>query len=67
MKFSFKGKDYDITEAQHATIQTMYYAMCKAEDEGEVGSHCQLINAFNAAGVRGLSKSDARKLGDQLC
>ena len=64
---TWRGSTYRVTGAQLATIQTAYYAMCKAEDEGEVGSHYQLVNAFNAAGIRGLDKSNARKLGAKLC
>ena len=63
----WKGKIYAISGAQLSTIQTMYYAMCVAEDEGDIGSHYQLVNALNAAGIMGVNKQDARKLGAQLC
>lgn len=66
-KVAWKGKTYTITGAQLATIQSAYYTMCIAEAENEVGSHYQLVNAFNAAGIKGLDKENARRLGEQLC
>lgn len=67
MKVTYKGQSYEITEGQYAEIQRAYYAMCEAEESWEPGSHYFLVNAFNAAGIRGLSKSEARKLGAELC
>ncbi len=67
IEVTWKGKTYRITRAQLAAIQHAYYAMCAAEETMEPGTHYHLINAFNQAGIRGLSKDDARKLGAQLC
>ena len=64
---SWNSKNYIISGAQLATISAAYYAMCVAEDDGDVGSHYQLVNAFNAAGITGLDKANARKLGAELC
>lgn len=66
MTFKHGSTTYTITEAQAASIQSAYYEMCRAEDSGESGSHYQLINAFNTAGVRGLDKQSARKLAGKL-
>lgn len=64
---TWKGKTYHISAADYAAIQRAYYAMCEAEEGLEAGSHYHLVNAFNQAGIRGLSKQDARKLGAQIC
>ena len=64
---SWKSKTHIISGPQLATISAAYSAMCVAEDDGDVGSHYQLVNAFNAAGITGLDKANARKLGANLC
>ena len=63
----WKGQTYRISEADYAAIQQAYYAVCDAEGALEAGAHYQLMNAFHRAGIRGLSKEDARKLGAQIC
>lgn len=61
------GNVYTITNEQHAEIQRAYYAMCEAEAAMESGSHDGLIGAFAAAGIRGLTKDEARTLGAEVC
>ncbi|MFC1464193.1 MAG: hypothetical protein ACFLMY_05030 [Candidatus Brachytrichaceae bacterium NZ_4S206] len=67
IEVTWKGKTYRISGADYAAIQRAYYAMCEAEGTMEAGTHYQLVNAFHQAGIRGLSKQDARKLGAQIC
>lgn len=67
MTITYNATTYTITEAQYAEIQRAYYAMCEAEESWEAGSHYFLVNAFNAAGIRGLSKDEARRLGAKIC
>jgi|GEM_PF-6669670 len=66
-EITHNSQRYQISEEHYAVIQRAYYDMCDAEATWDSGSHTFLIQAFHQAGIKGLSKEEARTLGAQMC